>query len=188
MTDQLQTPCPDDTLNELIAVASADDERGLAKLATLIAVHGNDARLHFLQGSLLAGLRRYPQAHAAMAEAVRIAPDYAIARFQLGLLELSSGEAAAADTTLLPLSEDPNGGALAVFARSLRHLARDEFDQAADLIGRGMANNPEHPLVNRDMELILARIRELRAESAPPESMSAAHMLLRQDAKKSTRH
>lgn len=190
MDQTLDAPCPDEALLETLTLAGQNDAAALARIAELLAVHGSDARLHFLRGSLLAGQRDYAEARTAISRAVEIAPDYAIARFQLGLLELSSGDAAAADATLEPLAGQASGDALVLFARGLRHLARDNFDEAEALLRQGIACNREHPLVSGDMEMILAGIAESRAQAAPPpdESLSAAHMLLQQDAAKSNKH
>lgn len=189
MDQDMQTLCPDDALTDVLALAGPDEPAALARLAALIADHPADPRLHFLQGSLLAAQQRYDEGRAAMQRAVAIAPEYAIARFQLGLLELSSGDAAAADATLAPLADAPGEAALSVFARGLRHLARDELDAAAELLRRGQDLNHEHPLINRDMELIVAKIAEDRVAAAPAgEDVSAAHLLLRQYADKSTKH
>ena len=134
-----------------------------------------------------------------MRRAVELASGYDIARFQLGLLELSSGDAEAADATFQPLADAPGEGALSLFALGLRHLARDNFDQAEALLRRGIEVNIEHPLVSRDMELMLTGIAEARAkgaqeahdpsaESGGEEDVSAAHLLLKRYADKSTKH
>ena len=52
--------------------------------------------------------------------------------------------------------------ALSLFARALRLLARDELGDAAELLVRGIERNREHPLINRDMEMMIARIEEAR--------------------------
>src|ERR1700712_2563339 len=85
--------CPGDALDALVAQLRHDDDGGLAKLGELLVSWPLDPRLHFLQGSVLAGLQRYDEGRRAMARAVDIAPDYALARFQLGFLELTSGRA-----------------------------------------------------------------------------------------------
>jgi hypothetical protein len=180
--------CSDDMLAGAVEIAGRDDAAALARVAGLIEDHPADPRLHFLQGSLLAGLTRYQDGLAAMRRAVALAPDYEIARFQLGLLELSSGEALAADATLQPLAEADSG--LSLFARGLRHLARDELGEAADLLRRGLERNREHPLINRDMEMMLERIEETRrAPNAPAQDeVSAAHLLLKRYGDEDTRH
>jgi Flp pilus assembly protein TadD len=185
MDQVMQQPCPDDMLVHVLALAETDEAAALARIATLAEEHPADPRLHFLGGSLLAALARYDEARLAMARSIEIAPDFAIARFQLGLLELSSGDAASADTTLQPLAELESEDALVLFARGLRHLARDDLAVATDLLRRGIACNRDHPLVSRDMELIVARIEEGAGEaSEPDEATSAAQMLLRQHATK----
>ena len=181
--------CPDERLAEAVELVASDDAAGLARVAALLDDHPDDPRLHFLYGSLLAGAGRFEEAHGAMARAVEIAPDYAIARFQLGLLELSSGNAAAACATLDPLAGDEAEAALPLFARGLQSLARDELGAARALLRRGIAVNREHPLVSRDMELIIAGIDQTGpAEGEAEQDVSAADFLLRQSAAKSTKH
>jgi tetratricopeptide (TPR) repeat protein len=182
--------CPDGLLAEAIALAGNDDAAGRARVAALLGEYPADPRLHFLYGSLLAGEGRYEEARLSMRRSVELAPDYEIARFQLGLLELSSGDAAAADLSLEPLAAGDSEAALPLFARGLRHLARDELAAAADLLRRGIACNTDHPLVSRDMELIIARIEEggAPAEEESGEPVSAAHLLLQEYAAKSTKH
>lgn len=180
--------CSDEMLTGAVEMVGRDEAAALARIAGLIDDHPADPRLHFLQGSLLASAERYAEGLAAMRRAVALAPDYEVARFQLGLLELSSGDAVAADATLAPLAEADTG--LSLFARGLRHLARDELDAAADLLRRGLERNREHPLINRDMEMMIARIGETqRAPDAPADDeVSAAHLLLKRYGDKDTRH
>jgi tetratricopeptide (TPR) repeat protein len=189
MNETMQQPCPDEMLAQVIALAGDDEAGALAQIAALVDDHPADPRLHFLAGSLLAALARYEEAREAMARAIEIAPDYAIARFQLGLLELSSGDAEAAIATLQPLAELESGEALVLFAGGLIYLARDELAAAANLLRQGIECNRDHPLVSRDMELILAEIAQKGAASAEPDrEVSAAQMLLREHAAKSTKH
>lgn len=189
METNMEQACPDEALAQLIELAGSDEVAAIARIATLIETHPSDPRLHFLDGSLLAAQARYGEAREAMARSIEIAPDYAIARFQLGLLELSSGDAEAADATLQPLAEAASEDGLVLFARGLRHLARDELAVAAELLRQGMALNQDHPMVNRDMALILTRIAEGGPGPVEPdEEVSAAQMLLREHAAKSTKH
>lgn len=194
--------CPDGPLAETLAVAADDDLAALARIADLLHDYPDDPRLHFLKGSLLAAQARFQDGRDAMTKAVEIAPGYDIARFQLGLLELSSGDVEAADATLRPLAEAAQESGLSLFVQGLRHLARDDLDAAEALLRRGIEVNAEYPLVNGDMELVLAGIGEIRAnaaaQAAEPESpavaeeagddVSAAHLLLQRYADKSTKH
>jgi tetratricopeptide (TPR) repeat protein len=185
----MNTSCPDSLLAEVIALAGNDDAAGREGVAALLGDYPSDPRLYFLYGSLLAAEGRYEEGRVAMRRSVELAPDYEIARFQLGLLELSSGDAAAADLTFEPLAADQSEAALPLFARGLRHLARDELAPAAEFLRRGIACNRDHPLVSRDMELIIAGIEEGGAvQDEGGEPVSASHLLLQEYAAKSTKH
>lgn len=194
-----ETLCPDGPMNELLMQAGNNEPAALARIAALLSEYPDDPRLYFLKGSLLAAQKHYDEGRVAMRRAVELSSGYDIARFQLGLLELSSGDAEAADATLQPLADTPGEGALSLFALGLRHLARDNFDQAEALLRRGIEVNIDYPLVSRDMELMLAGIAEARAKEAneahrpsadagSEEDVSAAHLLLKRYADKSTKH
>ena len=181
--------CPPEQLTEALALIQHDDEKGLERLEALLGDYPRDPRLHFLKGSVLAGVRRYDEGLQAMRTAVQIAPGYAIARFQLGFLELTSGQALAAEETWLPLEALPADNPLQLFARGLKHLARDEFERAEADLREGMRLNRELPQLNNDMQLILDNIAGL--DKGPPgddEPVSSAHMLLQQYAAKPTKH
>jgi tetratricopeptide (TPR) repeat protein len=192
MNEQAQDLCPDDMLAAALELAGRDDAGGLSRIEALLRDHPGDPRLHFLQGSLLAGKASYAEAREAMGRSIALAPDYAIARFQLGLLELSCGDAAASELTLQPLADAESEDALSLFARGLRHMARDEFAAATGFLRRGIASNQEHPLVSRDMEMIISRMGEVEAENGRKgdnsEDVSAAHLLIQRYADKTTKH
>src|SRR5579872_4604048 len=94
------TLCPQP---ELDALRAQGEGQRVATLERLLASHPADARLHFLKGSLLAGREDFKGARAAMETALRLAPGYAVARFQLGLLRLTGGEPVAAQEIWGPL-------------------------------------------------------------------------------------
>lgn len=181
--------CPPELLSGVVDLVRDDDERGLARLDELLGEFGGDAKLHFLKGSVLAGLKRYPEARESMRRAVDIAPLFAVARFQLGLLELSSGEGEAADETLQPLEQLGAENPYALFARGLRLLMRDEFEGALAALREGIVRNTENPPINRDMQLIIAEIQQkLGAAPVSDEPATATQMLLKQFAAKGPKH
>jgi tetratricopeptide (TPR) repeat protein len=169
--------CPEDVITKAAEAAAKDSRRGLARIDDLLRTYPDDPRLHFLKGSLLAALQRYDEAVAPMAEAVEIAPGFHIARFQLGLLHLSSGAPEAAGEVWKPLSGLAPTDPLRLFAEGLQHMARDQFGEAEKLLREGIALNQEHPAVNGDMQKVLD---QLTSEPAPPSegSTSEAHWLL----------
>jgi hypothetical protein len=184
---------PQSVLDTLVAQLQHDEGGGLAQLGELLLRWPLDPRLHFLQGSVLAGQQRYDEGRRAMARAVEIAPDYALARFQLGFLDLTSGRALDAIAVWTPLVGLPQHEPLRVLAEGLMNLANDRFSEARRLLALGMELNRAVPLINADMQLILDQIDGLpdgraAAEQAggPPAAgeseapASAVHLLLQQ--------
>ncbi|MFT4025389.1 MAG: hypothetical protein QM676_01110 [Novosphingobium sp.] len=166
--------CPAEPLDALVAQLQHDDEGGLARLGELLASWPLDPRLHFLQGSVLAGQQRYDEGRRAMARAVEVAPEYALARFQLGFLDLTSGRALDAIAVWTPLAALPDDEPLRVLAEGLSNLAADQFSEARRLLKRGMELNKANPLVNADMQLILDQIENLPDGPRPEASRPAA--------------
>jgi tetratricopeptide (TPR) repeat protein len=178
--------CPDSTMDSIIRQLQTDDAGGLATIVSIQISYPLDPRLHFLRGSVLAGLQRYEEGRAAMARAIEIAPDYALARFQLGFLDLTSGRAVDAIGVWQPLFNLSDDEPLRIFAEGLTNLAGDNFAEARRLLQKGMELNTENPLISADMQLILDEIKDdapglatmpVADQSAPS---SAAHMLLQQ--------
>lgn len=164
----MTTMCPDDELQDLMQAMQSDDRDELAKADRLLARYGDDARLHFLRGSLLAGIGRPIEALSSLRRAVELAPDFAIARFQLGFFQLTSGEASDALSTWGPLALLPEGHYLRFFVGGLTHLIRDEFDATISRLEQGIAINDETPPLNRDMQLIIDQVRTLQKDNAAP--------------------
>lgn len=164
-------------MQALLRVVGEDAVAGLAQVGALLADHPDDARLHFLRASLLVGTRPI-EAHAAFRRAVALAPDFALARFQLGFFELTSGEGARAIATWEPLLALPDGHYLRHFAVGLTHLIHDRFADAVAALREGMARNTETPPLSADMQLLIAEC-EAQAVGAPvPTEASAASFLL----------
>jgi len=160
--------CPDEDLRTLIEAMNEGAEAPLAIADALLVRYPDDARLHFLRGSMLAGSGRLIEAHDSLARAVALAPDYAIARFQLGFFQLTSGEADAALETWGRLDRLPHDNYLRIFADGLRALIRDEFSAAIQKLQSGLARNTENPPLNRDMQLIVDKISALQQGDDAP--------------------
>jgi tetratricopeptide (TPR) repeat protein len=175
-----QALAPNDTMNALLQRVGKDVRKGMKELDGLLVDFPDDPRLHFLKGSLLAGREDYVGARVAMRRAVDLAPNFAVARFQLGFLLLTSGEPIAAQETWGPLHGLPADNHIRLFVEGLCHLIRDEFDDAIHALQEGIARNQENAPMNRDMQLIIDDIREkgLKSEGA----MSSVDFLLQQSA------
>jgi len=119
------------------------------------------AAAHYLLGAEYAHLRLYDRAVAEFESAIAIDPSLAIARFQLGLLLMTCGEADLALDVMAPLEQVVAKDALALFAQGLRHLMHDEFAQATACLIEGMQLNLDNPALNADMQKIVDQIAAL---------------------------
>jgi len=183
--------CDDMVLQELVAEVERGATDELERADRLIAEYPEDARLHFLRGSMLVGIGRSIEALPALRKAVELAPDFAIARFQLGFFLLTSGDAAEALSVWGPLALLPEGHYLRLFVGGLTHLIRDEFGDAILVLDAGIAANDENAPLNRDMELIIDKVKMLTpsdSNSAVEPDVSATSLLLGQLSSKRTTH
>lgn len=155
------TLCDDAEMEALVTAVQVDDGEEIAKVDRLLERRPTDPRLHFLRGSLLAGIGRPIEALASLRRAVEIAPDFAIARFQLGFFQLTSGEPGDALSSWGPLAMLPEDHYLRYFVGGLTHLIRDEFGDCVARLQQGMAANDENHVLNRDMGMIVEKVRAL---------------------------
>jgi tetratricopeptide (TPR) repeat protein len=176
--------CGDSELQELMEAMQSDSDDQLERVDRLISSYPDDPRLHVLRGSVLASIGRPIEAMPALRRAVELAPDFTIARFQLGFFQLTSGEAANALSTWGPLAMLPEQNYLRMFVAGLTHLIRDEFAEAIAHLRAGIAANDENPPLNRDMQLIIEQTAALAAGAGPEavegEAASATSFLLDQ--------
>ena len=159
--------CGDVELQELMAAIQSDDQDEIMRVDRLLRSYPDDPRLHFLRGSLLASIGRPIEALPSLRKAVDLAPDFAIARFQLGFFQLTSGEAVDALNTWGPIVLLPEGHYLRFFVGGLTHLIRDEFPDTIARLEEGIAANEENPALNRDMQLIIDQVRAIQSAPLP---------------------
>lgn len=185
--------CPDADLTALAATITEDAEQGLLELAAALAAYPGDPRLHFLQGSVLAGQARYAEGIQAMRRAVDLAPGYDVARFQLGFLHLTSGDASAALQSWAPLRDLPSGSSLRWFVEGLTHLSQDAFAEAVAALQEGMRQADVIPEMAADMQKIVDALPDAGQASSDGEDAqagqtSADHLLLQRYMFDDTRH
>src|SRR5688500_9741740 len=117
----------DNELRDTMAALQGGADEAEQMLDRLANKYPEDPRLHFMRGSILAGSGRSIEAHRALARAIELAPDYSLARYQLGFFELTSGERQKALGTWGPLLAEPENSYLRKFVEGMAHLIRDEF-------------------------------------------------------------
>lgn len=183
--------CSDQQMAELIEAIGDDDLHDVEKIDRLLSAFPEDPRLHFMKGSTLVGKQRMIEAHLSLQKAVELAPDFAVARYQLGFFELTSGEADKALATWGPLLKLSKDNYLRRFVEGLTHLIRDEFEAAIGEFEAGMAINGDNPPMNHDISLLIAECRKMLDGGAAPAddtSESATSFLLGQFSSGPTHH
>lgn len=170
MTDTLDSL----TQAELVALAveaSRRDDTGhaLAYLKEAAARADVSAQALFMLGSEYAQLGMLPDAKAAMHRAVEQDSELWIARFQLGMLHLTSGEPDAAKASWAPFdhmaAHHPDAH-LAAFRQGMLHLMADEFDLAVRALRNGVELNSRNEPLNGDMRRVIDAIQHLPGRDA----------------------
>ena len=136
----------------------------------------------FVIASEQAGDGHMEAAEAAFAQSVLLAPSFHRARYQLGLLQFSSGRASVAQITWQPLLDLAQTEPLPHFVRGFVALARDDFAQALAHYRAGLECDNPNPAVAADIMKVVKGVEVLLASSAAPadsaEEMPASHVLL----------
>ncbi|RQO63603.1 hypothetical protein DBR47_03505 [Paucibacter sp. KBW04] len=164
---------------ELLALALEASRRGDSAHSLLYmkqAAAREDAtpQAFFLLGSEYAQIGMTVEALLNFQRAVELDPDFAIARFQLGLLLLTTAQPDAALAAWAPLSDLGNVHPLSVFHSGLQHLIRDEFGECISCLLRGIELNTENPALNHDMQQIVNSIRaHVDSQGAAPSESKA---------------
>ena len=169
--------CSQTVLQGLVAtVADAEGAIAMSQLDMALTRWPTDARLHFLRASLLAEAQRFDEAVTAFAAALAHDPELHIARFQLGLLLLSSNHTEAALRVWAPLDTLDPTDPLLLFRRGLSALIGDRYAEAIDLLRQGINLNEAFPPLNRDIQGVIDRVTVLLA--MPPATFDDARQML----------
>ncbi len=171
-----ETPVSQDfeaLMAEGLGASGRDDaQAAIAAFRSAAALQPDSALPHFLLGAEYAQSKRYEEAEAAYANAVLLAPGFETARYQLGLLQYTSGRAAMALVTWEPLAQLADGHPIRAFVLGFAALARDDFHAALAEFEAGMQANRENEPMNRDIALVVQAIR--RKALAEPGAIAQA--------------
>jgi tetratricopeptide (TPR) repeat protein len=187
----MNNTCRDEELESLTAAIKSGQENNIDRVDKLLATYPEDARLHFMKGSVCVGEGLLIEGHAALTRAIEIAPDFAIARFQLGFFQLTSGEPENAIATWSKLHELPDEHYLKTFVKALNYLIADEFSLCVEGLRAGILANEENEPLNNDMRLIISEVTPLVVDVAATgedEVTSSTSFLLNQYSKPDTKH
>jgi len=156
------------------ASQSGDPDAALVAFTEALRLQPANALAHFLAGSELAGRGSIEQAELELLTSVVLSPAFQLARYQLGLLQYSSGRAALALGTWAPLTDSDPHSHLASFVRGFSALAADDFAGARREFEKGLALNHDNPAMSQDIRQLLDRMPG--TQPAVPEP--AAHVLV----------
>jgi tetratricopeptide (TPR) repeat protein len=171
----------DRLLAEGLAASGNGDRAGaLALFARARDSHPASALPHFLLGSEQASAGDFDRAELAFANAVLLAPDFTLARYQLGLLQFSSQRAPVALLTWQPLFSLPEADALLHFVRGFAALAQDDFAEALRHYRHGLACTPANPALCGDILQVIEALERLPAkpDAIAGEERAETHVLL----------
>lgn len=135
---------------------------------------------HFLIGSEHAAAGHMERAEAAFANAVLLAPDFTLARYQLGLLQFCTHRPAVALVTWGPLFALPPSASLGEFVRGFAAVTQDDFQRALQHFAAGQSCEDANPAVAADIRLMVQGLESLlspEAETPTPEP-EQQHVLL----------
>jgi tetratricopeptide (TPR) repeat protein len=156
----------DQLISSGLAASRTDDSEQAIRFFQQAGVAAPDVGLpQFLLGAEYAALGDMDQAEAAFANAVRLAPDFPLARYQLGLLQFSSGRAAVGLLTWQPLLELPESDPLPHFVNGFSALAQDQLAEALAFCEQGLQRNTSNPALSADIEKVMAGIRVAMARN-----------------------
>lgn len=135
---------------------------------------------HFLIASEHAARGDVEAAEVSFATAVVMAPEFTLARYQLGLLQFSSQRPALALVSWQPLLSLPASEAMGHFVRGFAALARDSFSEALNHYREGLACNDINQALAGDIRRVMDTVEQLPAAAAlagePPPASS--HVLI----------
>ena len=159
---------PTDFIVQLLDQLQAlDVSQAIALLKSAAATHPADARPLLLLAGLHAQAQDVDQSEAAYLMALQRNPDFAIARFQLGLLQFTCGRPNVALGTWTPLERFPEDHPLRLFAQAFDFLAQDRAGDALRSLSEGVARNTDNPPLNQDMVRLIERIEKAEMSSVP---------------------
>lgn len=167
-----------------LAASHANDTRHAIELfeqASLLAPGSGIP--HFLIGSEHAAAGDMAAAEAAFANAVLLSPEFALARYQLGLLQFTGGRAAVALVTWEPLFALAANESLGHFVRGFGALAQDRFIDCLEHLRSGLACAQVNPGVGADIGQVVAAVQRLAqvqggAAEGTPQAAADTHVLL----------
>ncbi len=132
-----------------------DTQKSIGFIKEALDQSPDDPRMWYMLGTLYTNIGIYDKALQNMEKALEVDPNYSIARFHLGLMQLISGNQQTAESTWASLDTLGASHYLCLFKAGLLKIAADEVEDGIALINRGIANNHLNEALNSDMEMVV---------------------------------
>jgi tetratricopeptide (TPR) repeat protein len=154
----------------------------VAMLKTLLERDADHMFATYLLAAEHAQIGMMDRAEEGFRRAVALGPEFPMARFQLGQVYLTRGDAAAAVEVLAPLADLPSGEALQAYALGMIAAAQENVGEAIARIQAGLACPQEIPALAGDLARVLGNLQALAGGAtrtgAPATPGSAAPLFL----------
>jgi tetratricopeptide (TPR) repeat protein len=142
----------------LNAAGAGNNEEALVKLKRALEIAPNDARVHYVLGSMYTQLGLIDRATKHLQHAVVFDPSMETARFRLGWIQLNTGTVDAAAETWKAFDGLGKEHPLYLVKTGLLHLAKNELVEAEKFLRLGIAANTIDAQFNYDMAQIHKQI------------------------------
>ncbi|MFT3806736.1 tetratricopeptide repeat protein [Arenimonas sp.] len=143
----------------------------VSMLKTLVERDSNHVFGTYLLAAEHMQLGMVDRAEAGFRRTVELAPDFPMARFQLGQLYLVKGDAESARAVLAPVAALPENMALGHYAKGLIAAANEDADHAIAELQAGLACEQDVPAMTADMQRVLDNLRALQGGGQPAPTM-----------------
>lgn len=170
--------------NAMQESAAGHLDRSISLLQTAADFNPATGVPYFLMGAAYAQAQQPEKAEAAYATALIMSPDLLMARFQLGLLQLTGGRAAVSMLTWQPLLAQPEGDPVRSYVLGYQALAHNQFQDAIDHFAAGLRQPQDNQPLMRDIEKTMQAIMDQQEgltspEAGPaPDEQNISHVLL----------
>lgn len=155
------------------AMGGGRDEDALRLLQRASERDPRDGKPHHLRGAIFASQGEPGKAIEAMTQALALEPHLMVARFQLGLLHLTSGNVVEARSVWQAFDDLAERHPLRLFRTGMLHLANDAFEDCVALLEQGISLC-ESESINKDMRRVIEKVRAVIPAKRPEEGESRA--------------
>ena len=140
-------------------ISSGAHESAIEKLKKALTVTPDDPRLQFLLAAEHAEIGMLDRAKEGLHTTLQLDAKLHPARFQLGLLELMSGNGTAAEEIWQGLEELGPENGMVLYSQALLIAQTEDKDQAIALLKKAIEVETDNPSLRREMEKSLELLR-----------------------------